>query len=255
MTSTSPRHLLDQVNHRWWSDPASVLAEVAQEWESIGHNRPPHAEDAEVCRQAMLAATSLGQPADARIWRMRALSRFVAVGWGVGAAAVLMTQMHEALSLANEGYVRGTTIDVLVPSDEAMAVLRELEPFATPDADDPRFDFGPTARLIARFVVEKQAMLHTIAGDYAAAERGYSAAAELAVDEPRGALKIRGGRLLVRYLDALDKGADTEQFSNLANELASEAAASDQLDIVAWASHNVSAMSVRSKSVQLYEML
>lgn len=256
MTTMTPRELFDQVDGTWWNDGAAqALALVTERWPEIAARPTLTAEDGEVCRQAYLAAKRLGFHEDALLWKVRALSRFAAVGWGVGAAAILMTEVHRLLARANDDYAAGKTLDLLQPSPHAAEVLEELRPFTGADAADPRFDFGPTPTLIARFYHERRGILATIEGRYSDAEEAYAVAADAAANEPRGAIKVDGNRALAQYLAALDAGSEIEAQQERTRRVLSIATERELDDLAAWASHNVAAMERRSRAVLLYEML
>ena len=249
----SPRELLDLIDAAWASKTPQMVLDAAAEHESDLVARAPGPEDAETCRQIMLAAVRLGDLGEARVWRVRATRRFAAVGWPEGVAAIQMTELYRALFEANDGYPDGMTLDVLKPAADATRVLEELRPVADGPASD--FGFGPNPALIARFLHEKTAALRTIEGDYAAAVAAFGAASEFAADEPRGKVKVALGRALAEYLGAATTDADVTPFSDRTAKLAAEADALGQNDIAAIARANADAMRAGSRRLSLYEML
>jgi hypothetical protein len=88
--SPTPRELVDLLEGRWWTGEgaaARALALAQEEWDNGLADRAPTPEDAEICRQAMLAAARCGKFDEVRIWRVRALSRFISVRWRHGAGS------------------------------------------------------------------------------------------------------------------------------------------------------------------------
>jgi hypothetical protein len=251
--SLSPRALLDRVDEVWASKTPQAVLEVAAEHEDELVARAPEPEDAETCRQVMLAALRTGDLAEARIWRVRATRRFAAVGWPEGTAAILMTELYRALFEANDGYGTGTTLDVLRPAPGAARILDELRPVAEGPASD--FAFGPDPPLIGRFLHEKSGVLLTIEGDYPAAISAFDAAIAFTADEPRGKVKVQLGKVLAEYLGAGPDEAGDPGYADRTQQLAADADAIEQNDIADIARSNAAEMRAGSRRVSLYEML
>ncbi|MEJ7783381.1 MAG: hypothetical protein WKF96_01170 [Solirubrobacteraceae bacterium] len=249
----SPRELLDLIDKLWASQTPQAVLDTAAEHEADLIARSPQPEDAETCRQVMLAAVRLGDLAEARVWRVRATRRFAAVGWPAGTAAILMTELYRALFEANDGYPDGKTLDVLRPAPDAARVLDELRPVAAGPASG--FPFGPDPALIARFLHEKTGVVLMIEGDYAAAVSAFEAAIAFAAGEPRGKVKVELGKVLAEYLAAAPTGADAAQYADRTDQLAAEADAIGQNDIAEIARAKEAGMRAGSRGLSLYEML
>lgn len=252
VTHTPAAELLDAVRERWSVSPAEVLRLVTDQWRGVAA-RTLCAEDAESCRQAMLAAGALQKYAVAGMWKARALARFAALDWREGVAAILMVDVFKVLAVAHEGYPEGTTFDVLRPCPEALAIMDELRPFA--EQGGRPHDFGPDAELLTRFRYEKTGFLLAVAGRFDDAEQHYEQALKHVLAEPRGQVKVRAGLELVRYLrDLAQGGSGTVAFA------ATEALAADPLmrrfsDMAAIADVNVERMREGGRNVLPYELL
>lgn len=246
--------LLESVYGQWSSGAAeAVLRRVEAGWDEI-RARPLNAEDAETCRQAMLAASRLGRYAEAVSWRVRATSRFVATGWQEGVMAVMMTEMFRALSLHNDHYPDGRTIDVIKPSRDAMSVLDELPPFGDGDGDGSR-SAGPDPAMISRFHHEKRGFLLMLERRWDEALASYTRALDFVAADPRGDVKVRAGRALVAYLADLEAGGDGREAAEETARLVHVAKGIGAKDVEKAAEANVSAMRRGSRALEPYEML
>lgn len=244
--------LLAAVQDRWSVSPAEVLRLLTDQWPAVA-SRSRCAEDAEGCRQAMLAAGALREYVVAGMWKARALARFAALDWHEGVAAILMVDVFKVLAVAHEGYPDGTGFDVLRPCPEALAIIDELRPFA--EQGGRPYDFGPDAELLTRFLHEKAGFLLAVAGRFDAAEECYEQALQHVFAEPRGQMKVRAGLELVRYLRDVEEGG-----SGAAAAAATATVAADPLmrrfsDIAAIADANVERMREGRRDVLPYELL
>jgi hypothetical protein len=252
-TVLTPSELLDAISGAWASTGHDAALGLAESQEHHLAARPPCAEDAESCRQAMLAAVRANSLEKAAAWRVRAISRFVAVGWISGLAAVMMTELYRVLELANDGYSRGRTLDVLRSSAAAHAVLDELPALA--EADMSGFPFGPDPSLIHRFVAEKRGLLYCLERDYERAADCYARALLVAEGDPRGLVKVRAGALLAEYLEARGIGTADPGFAERTKAISTEATLAGQDDVAGWAAGNARAIKAGSPELVPYEML
>lgn len=243
---------LAAVQDRWSESPAEVLRLVTEQWSAIA-SRSRCAEDAEACRQAMLAAGALDEYVVTGMWKARALARFAALDWREGVAAILMVDVFKVLAVAHEGYPDGTTFDVLRPCPEALAIIDELRPFA--ERGGRPYDFGPDAELLTRFVHEKVGFLLAVEGRFDAAEERYEQALRHVIAEPRGQVKVRAGLELVRYLRDLAQGGRGAAASAATATLAANPLTRRFSDIAAIADANVERMREARRDVLPYELL
>ncbi|MBE2318339.1 hypothetical protein DVA67_020325 [Solirubrobacter sp. CPCC 204708] len=230
-------------------DQEALLELMHAQLESI-EAREPNGHDAESCRLAMLAAAPVG--AQVGLWRARALARFGSVGWLEGVAMMIMSDAFRQLSVVNDDYVRGRTLDRMQMSEEALQMLRELRHFT---AGERRFDFGPTPALVARVLPEKSGFMLTVAGRLDEARASYERALAETKGDERGTIKVQAGLEVVGYLQALADGAQTEPFATATADLAERAAAAGQPDIARDAAHNAEVMRHRGRDLAPYEIL
>jgi len=213
--------------------------------------RPASPEDAETCRLAMLAALQSPETvATTLVWRARALSRAVVVGWTECVAAIAMGEAFSLLATANDQFVRGRTLDVLQPAPLALSALMELEVYL--QATDSGIRLGPSSpsrALIRRFLYEKRGFLLLVAGEFNRARESYEDAAREAEGQPRGEVKVALGAALVEYLAGSAVGAEPTR------ALLERARAGCWNDLVAAAEHNVVAMEKGRSDVLGYEIL
>lgn len=245
--------LLNAVYGRWPTDEATgVLDLAASNWEAI-RARPLTAEDGETCRQAMLAAVGLGRYLEGARWRARAMSRFIATDWKEGAISVVMTDAFRVLEMANDGYPRGKTVDVLLPSEDAMEILSELRPFATGEARPNAI--GPDPALIARFMHEKRGFFLVLAERWDEAVASYDEALKYVENERRGELKVGAGRALALYLQDVADGGDGRVAAGSTAAIAKAARDHGVTDVAKVAEANLPVMRTGGGALRPYEIL
>lgn len=218
-------------------DPARALKLGDEAWPAM-RARPPSAHDAETCRLLFVSAAALGMRERMWRWRERALYRFAQIGWGEGVAAVEMANALSILSVQNNDYPHGATLDVIEGSEVALRVLDLIRPFAADRAPDPRFaisDRAPNPRLVARWYWENRGLLLLLLRRLDEATESYATARSVAADE-RGALKVDMGAALVRWLRG-----DTAAIDDLAR-LRDAAETAGDSDLAEIAGHNLAAM-------------
>ena len=216
----TPEDLLDVVKRTWSDgDYGSVLDIVTAEWPAIS-SRSGQPEDAETCRLAMISAAAQARYPVSVLWQARALTRFVALDWHEGAAAVIMSNTFRLLALANDGYSNGKTYDVLRPAPEAVLLLQDLLPFT--ERPGRGYKCGPTPELIARFVHEKSGFLLALELRWEDAIAAYDRAEAYVKPEPRGQVKVPLGRALVRYLSERDAGRDGQESAAVTEQLSAD---------------------------------
>jgi hypothetical protein len=204
-TELTRRQLLEEVRQLSGVDSAGLLR-VAGDNMTAMTRRVATAEDAETCRLAMLAGSEAQRYADSTLWHGRALARFVALDWHSGAAAVLMTDFFRLLGMANQIGYQTCTVDQLQPAPLALELLAELRPF-TRQAEPDR-GFGPTPRLILRFIEEKSGFALMLGKDWDGARACYLRALDHVSGERRGEMKVPLGLALVDYLADRAAGRD-----------------------------------------------
>lgn len=231
---------------------AQLLETVSVEWEMI-RQRDANAEDAEVCRLAMLLAAKLNLSTVA-VWRARAMSRYVAIGWQEGVGALLLSEALTVLARVNSDYPSGRYLDCIRPSDEAQAILDELTPFTSLPGSGIRLGPGaPSPGLVARFMHENRGFLFVVAGRLLDAHDSFLTAHAMA-DSPRGRLKCELWLALIEYLQNLDKNsADSCATTTVA--LCAEAHELVFPDLAEAASFNASEMEQRSRHLVPYAII
>jgi hypothetical protein len=248
----TPQELLDEISRHWFVDDRRVLDLMDEQWPVIAA-RETCPEDAESCRLTMLSASALQLGQLRAVWRARAQSRFVALNWVEGCAAIMMTDIYPMLAVANDGYPDGTTLDVLRPCAAAVAVLDELVRFSSPPGSGHPVGPGPT--LIARFVSEKTGLLLLIEGRFDEAEACYLRALHHAGSDSRGKGKVRAGLELVRYLRDLDAGGSGQVAADATAVIAAELAGGRHPDMAQIAATNAERMRSGRRDVLAYEIL
>jgi len=225
------------------NDNDALFRLAADSWPGDGAELPEGI--AEVCRFAFIRAVQL-QRVDQYLWRARALTAAVITGARDTAAGLLLQPFFVATSFTLEnGAEKG--------HEQARLILEEMKRLVPEDT-------SAWSVLFARLYHEKKAfsflMEATSGGRPEAASRSLLDAAEaeyaLALDltppqDSRGALKVRGGLALVRYLrlacgpqDASD--ASRQPYLEETEAVRAAAAAAGYRDVEGWATANVEAM-------------
>lgn len=233
---------------------ARLQALVDSEWPQV-REREANAEDAEVCRLAMLAAAHMQNYGAVRLWRARALARFAAIGWVEGIASIIMGEAFVELARANDDYSRGRTLDLIKPSRVALGVLGELERFTVGRGSG--FHLGPSSpsqAVLKRLYHEKRGFLLLLGGAYDEARASYDRACDAAGTHQRGQVKVRLGRCLVDYL-AADNADARARIAQRTDLLRQEALGASSLDIAETAEINVQVMRQGGSELLAYEIL
>lgn len=234
------------------ADPAGALSLGNAHWTELAA-RDPNPHDAETCRLLSLAAIEQDSPdfVTAEVWRTRALARFTLTGWHEGVAAVVMGRAFTALSLANDDYVQGKSLDVVRGSQAALDLLDELGLFlrAAPSGISvgPR---SPSRSVLARFLHEKRGFLLLTLGRLDEARASYEKAAVVAEGNPRGTVKVRLGRALVDYLAGARSTALAETTAAV-----EEAVSLREEDLIEIGEHNIVVMKRGGSDLHPYEIL
>jgi len=238
------------------TDPAGALALGESEWPQM-EARAATAEDAESCRLLSLSGAETRDHAAADRWRDRARTRAEAVGWPELVAALDMSEAFRTLSVHNDDYRRGRTLDVIEGSTEAVDLIRRLGPVAEgPDSGIRVSRQSPSVALIRRFVLEKTGSFQLALRQWDEAAESFAGAVR-AAEGPRGLLKSRGGLALADYSRAREAG--DHQGMAAATE-ATESVAAESLthgegDVESTARHNAAVMARGGGDLLLYEIL
>ena len=216
----------------------------------------PH--DAETCRLLALCALELEERdiAQAEVWQVRALARFALLQWTEGVAAVFMGRAFSVLARDNSDYPKGVFLDAINGSLNALSVIDELEPFAkAPGSGVSVGTRSPSPALIERFLYEKRGFLLMLLKRFDEARESYKQAAEVAVGNARGELKVRAGAALVDYLDAVNTDNDATKATGETIKVLELAREAGETDIERTAAHNVEVMLAAAKNLLAYEIL
>lgn len=233
---------------------AQLVALVEASWAGLA-SREPCPEDAEVCRLVMLTAAQAQDYSAVRLWRARALSRFTAIGWVEGVAAIIMGEAFAELARENHDYTNGRTLDVIRPSAAALGILSEIERFTV--GEGTPFVLGPgspSRPVLRRLFYEKRGFLQLLTGDHDAAGHSYDLALTAAEASPRGRVKVRLGRLLIDYLQ-LQGREGAEVIATETEALAGEAFRAASPDVSQTADLNAAVMRQRGQQLVPYEIL
>ncbi len=231
----------------------ALLALAAEQWPALS-SRKANAFDAETCRLVMLAAAKHDEFEALRLWRARALSRFTAVGWVEGVASILMSEAFTELSRENDFYAAGRTLDVIVPSATALAMLEEIERFTEgPGSGIELSRRSPSQASLRRLFHEKRGFLLLLAGDHQESRAAYERALAAAANE-RGKIKVRLGIELVDYSAALAAGGVLPS-GDETRHLGGAASAAQSGDIAETATLNAGVMDSGGRALHPYEIL
>lgn len=237
-------------------DPVSALALGETEWPEMAA-RTATPEDAETCRLLSISGSEIGDYAVADLWRNRARVLGEAVGWPELIAALDMSQAFRALSVRNDSFCRGKSLDVIEGSSDAVVLIKKLAPVADgPDSGIRVSRQSPSPALIRRFVLEKTGSFQLALKQWDEAAESFTRAID-AAEGPRGLLKSRGGLALANYCRGLQARAQDAISAALTEteSVAAEATARDQGDIAVNAQHNAEVMARRGQDLLLYEIL
>ena len=234
---------------------AKRLIRLAEEqWQYVAR-RASNPHDAETCRLTMLALVQQQDFESARAWRARSMARFAQIGWFEGIGSLLIGEALAELARQNDGYANGRTLNVLVPSNIALAIMAEVERLGYGEPSDFALGPGsPSQAVLRRMVHEKQGFLLLVAGDHVSALAAYDRALEAAGDHPRGRIKVRLGRLLVENSTA----TEPDVRSRLAEEtkrLGYEASKIGSVDVAEIAERNAAEMRRGGNALNAYEIL
>lgn len=233
---------------------ARLHALVDAEWLTVSE-RSANAEDAEVCRLAMLAAVQTRDYGAVRLWRARALARFAAIGWVEGIAYIVMGEAFVELAQVNDGYSQGRTLDLIKPSGVGLGVLAELERFTVGQGSG--FQLGPSApsqAVLKRLIHEKRGFLLLLSGEYVEARAAYDLAYDAAGANRRGQIKVRLGRCLADYL-AAGTAEQRERVAQQTELLGQEALEASSPDVAETAEINSNVMREGGLALVPYELL
>lgn len=237
-------------------NPSAALALGAEQWTWMAA-RPATAEDAETCRLLSLAALEpdVDDPVMMVTWRSRALTRFALLGWHEGIAALLMGDAFRALSIVNDAYPDGKTLDKVTGSRDAISIIEQIEPFShDPGSGISAGTRSPSPALVRRWLYEKRGFFRMAAGDFEGAGEDYDRALMESQGSLRGQIKVRLGRVLSDYLAAHSEGVDGEPFAAATAELRSQLEQGDG-DLLRASAHNIEVMRRGGKDVMPYEYL
>ncbi len=249
----TPGELLALVKRTWSDgDYRGVLEIAAAEWPAISSRSGPP-EDAETCRLAMISAAAAKRYSESVLWQARAMTRFVALDWHEGAAAVIMTGTFRLLAMANDDYADGMTYDVLRPAPEAVLMLEDLVPFTKRPGRG--FDCGPAPDLIARFVHEKSGFLLALERRWEDAFAAYDRAMDYVASEQRGQVKVPLGRAAVTYLSERAAGRDGHEGIAITEKLAADERTRHHDDLTRIAETNLERMRDGRPDLIPYEIL
>jgi hypothetical protein len=244
--------LLDQIAHRWSTEPAAVVAAADEAWPAMS-GRAHRPEDAETCRQVMLAANRLGLRQEASVWKVRASIRFASCGWPEGVAATLISEFYLAFARANDFFESGTHLGVLRASADAQAILDELR--AVGEAGRRPQPFGPDGALLMRLAVEKTGLMLTLAGELDRARVEFQQALAFVGEDRRGDLKVRASLALLSYLSATRAGGDPTAAAQETLALARSSEAARFSDIGGLLEQNGERMQAGRQDLLIYENL
>lgn len=237
------------------SEGAERLVRLAgEQWPHLAA-RPSNPHDAETCRLTMLALLQQQAFESASAWRARSMAQFAQIGWVEGVGSLLMGEALVQLARRNDDYAGGRTLDVLVPSDTALAVLDEVERLAY--GEPSGFALGPgspSQPVLRRLVHEKRGFLLLVAGDHPGALAAYDRALEATGDHLRGRLKVSLGRLLVEYATTTNPRARA-RLADETERLGHEAGEHGNADVAEVAAHNAAQMRGGGRALRAYEIL
>lgn len=239
-------------------DPVRALELGDAEWPAM-ESRGATPEDAEICRLLAVSAGEVGDYPAAERWRQRSRVRGEAVGWPELVAALDMQLAFKALSIRNNDYANGKTLDVIEGSTEAVELIQRLAPVADgPDSGIRVSAQSPSVALIRRFILDKTGAFQLALGQWPEAAASFTKAIAGA-EGARGRLKSRGGLWLALYSGAMDAGDDgaAEEAHVATRAVAIEATENGPRteDVAITAHHNVEVMSRRGRDLLLYEVL
>ncbi|WP_431818138.1 hypothetical protein [Gordonia jacobaea] len=230
-----------------------VLEIVSVEWDTI-RQRSATAEDAEACRLAMLLAVKLNLPT-VPVWKARAMSRYVAIGWQEGVGALLLSEALSVLARVNDDYSAGRHLDRVRPSAEALAILDELSHFTSQPGTTIKLGPGsPSPDLVARFMHENRGFLLLVADRLPDARDSFLRALAIA-ESPRGRLKCELWLTATEYLQHVDEGCSVDSYSAKTLTLRTQAHELNCLDLADTASFNASEMRKRSRHLLPYAIV
>ncbi len=168
----------------------------------------------------------------------------------------MMGEAFQALAIANDNYPQGKMLDVIKPSAEAEAILRELAPFTTePGSGISVGASSPTPALIARFMHEKGGFLQLVARRFDEARESYRLAFKAAGESRRGQLKVTAGLALVDYLADLAVGGQGSEATAATEQMIEGAKAARQADLVDDGRWNLAVMREGRQGLKPYEIL
>lgn len=238
------------------NDPYEALAIGAAEWSGM-ESRPANPEDAESCRLLMVSAAGLQEFNLARVWRSRARSIGERIPWPEMIAALNMSEAFAALSIRNDDYSRGRTLDLIEGSPEAVEIIQALANIAEgPGTGIHVTPRSPTIQLIRRFLFEKAGSFQLALGDDDSAAESFRQAAA-AAEGPRGSMKTHGGLAIANYRRGLGSDDETavEQAFRDTRDIERRADDAGETDVAATAAHNGAVMGRRGQDLLLYEIL
>ena len=236
-------------------DGAERLVRLAEDqWPHLA-TRASNPHDAETCRLTMLALVQQQSFERASAWRARSLVRYAQIGWTEGIGSLLIGEAFVEFARRNDDYAAGRTLDVLVPSDTALAVMDEVERLAYGEPSGFALAPGsPSQAGLRRLVHEKRGFLLLVAGAHPAALAAYHRALESAGDHPRGRVKVSLGRLLVDYYSTTEPDVRA-RLAEETERLGREAAGIGSADIAEIAERNAAEMRRGGRALTAYEIL
>jgi tetratricopeptide (TPR) repeat protein len=235
-------------------DPKAALLLGNAHWEAMSA-RDPNPHDAESCRLLSLAAIEQETPDFllADLWRDRALELFTRVGWYEGVATVLMSKAFKALAVRNDDFPQGKTLDVIKGSADAASQMDEMLPIL--QLGPSGFSVGdrsPSLEVVRRFYHEKRGFLLLAMGRLDDARDSYRRAADAAVGNPRGTVKVRLGTALVDYM----AGSRTMALADTRSAVADACTLGrDGVDLVRDGEYNITVMERGGEELRPYEIL
>lgn len=172
-------------------------------------------------------------------------------------AALEMSRAFKALSLRNDDYARGRTLDIMEGEPSSVKIIQQPEPVTFgPDSGTSFTPKSPAIALIRRFVLEKRGSFQLALKQWDEAVDSFTKAID-AAESPRGFLKARSGLALAKYSRALDADdhAAIVAALNETHAIADEAEAISEADVASTGRHNAGAMARRGRDLLLYGIL
>lgn len=208
-------------------------------------------EDAESCRLTMLACLDLGRREhdrhrEAVVWRVRAVARAAALGWG---ELIMALSLPDVLGIVRDANPSAETLTSMIIPDAALTAWEEALPFLELDPTAPRHPDGP---ILARLYWEKRGFMLCARREYAVAIESYDRALEFTAGTERGMLKVKLGRALCVYLR--DTEGRTRAVTDTA-ELLRRCREVEQLQLAEVAERNLAVMHVGGRDVFPYELI